>query len=237
MMREQNRLIALIPARGGSKRLPKKNIIPFRGRPIMAWTISAALETELFDRVVVSTDDESIARVAIDAGADVDYRDPNLATDTASVVDVCLDFLQNESDAGRIYDILCCLYATAPLRLSSDIKQTVNLVKSRKTNFAMAVTQFDLPAFQALKVGSDDKLIPMWPDLISKRSSDIGQLAVDNGSTYVVSVPEFQRVKSFYGPSLCGHLMQRKYSIDIDEASDLEHALLYADHLGFGKKD
>lgn len=217
--------VAIIPARGGSKRLPRKNIIDFLGRPIIAYTIDAARDCGCFDRVVVSTEDDEIAAIAERLGAIVDRRPPALATDAAVIVDVCLDFLDREGKAGRNWRVLGCLYATSPLRTAADIRATMSLLKPGYCDFAMAVTAYDLQPHIALKFAPDGSLTPMWPDLLPFRASDLPPLRVGNGSTYIVDVAAFRRARSFYGPGLHGHEMPRERSIDIDTPYDLELAL------------
>ena len=221
--------VALIPARGGSKRLPRKNIMAFRDKPMLAYSVEAALETGLFDRVVVSTEDQEIAEVAQEAGAIVDKRDPELATDTAMVRQVCLDFLDREENAGRAYDQLCVLYATAPMRGAEDISSVVNLLVPGSCDFALAVTEYDMPPHQALKLLPDNWLEPMWPDIVAERADSIGPLRVDNGSTYAVNVAAFREYKSFYGPKLRGHPMPHWQSVDIDTPENFDLALYFAE--------
>ncbi len=222
------RRIALIPARGGSKRLPRKNIIDFLGKPIIGWTIESAIQSGCFDRVVVSTEDDEIAKVAKDYGAEIDDRDAGLSTDDARVLDVCTEFLERESDC----DVLCVLYATAPLRTADDIKKTVDLVSAGECDFSVAVTDYDMPPHQALKDTASGIAAPMWPELVNKRSDEIGKLVVDNGSTYAVSVPAFLKEKTFYGEKLKTHFMPRERSQDIDEEIDLEIAKIFATKQG-----
>jgi pseudaminic acid cytidylyltransferase len=217
--------VAIIPARGGSKRLPRKNIIDFLGRPIIAYTIEAAWESGCFERVVVSTEDKEIAAIAERHGAIVDHRAPELATDAAALVDVCLDFLDRESGAGRDWDVLACLYATAPLRTAQDISATIALLKPGICDFTMAVTAYDMQPHIALKFEADGRLIPMWPDLIHRRSSDLPPLRAANGSTLAVTAAAFRRERSFYGPGLRGHDMPRERAIDIDTRADLDFAI------------
>jgi pseudaminic acid cytidylyltransferase len=225
------RRLAIIPARGGSKRLPRKNLLPFRGRPMLAHTIEAALTCRCFERVLVSTDDEEIADVARSAGAQVSNRSPDLATDRAGVTDVCLDVLAREEQAGRVCDAFACLYATAPLRRAEDIAAVLALLDSKGANFAMAVVSYALPAHQALRVADDGTLTPMWPGLVELRASEVGPLVVDNGSTYAANVAAFRTHKSFYGPGLRGYVMPRERSIDIDEQHDYELACWYGEKL------
>ncbi len=223
--------LAIIPARGGSKRLPRKNVLPFRGRPMIAHTIEAALASGCFARVLVSTEDAEVAAIARQAGAEIQVRTAALVTDDARVVDVCLDSLSTEERSGRCYDAFACLYPTAALRRAADISAVVALLNEH-TDFAMAVTTFPVAPHQALRVGDDGMLSPMWPELIELRASEISPLVVDNGSTYAAKVEAFRTHRSFYGPSLRGHLMPRERSVDIDEQSDYELACWYGERLG-----
>ncbi len=221
------RRLALIPARGGSKRLPRKNILDFHGRPIIAWTIEAAKKTGLFERVVVSTEDAEISRIAGEYGADVMVRSPALASDQARILDVCLDFLDGEP-----CDTLCVLYATAPLRTASDIAATVSLIAPGKCDFALAATHYNLPVHQALVLHEEHKAVPLLPHLVNKRAADAGQIVCDNGSTYAVHTAALRQHKTFYGPNLKAHIMPRERSQDIDEELDLDLARFFATRQG-----
>ena len=223
--------VAIIPARGGSKRLPKKNLLPFLGRPIIVHTIEAALATRAFERVVVSTEDAQIAAISKDAGADIHVRDASLASDAARITDVCLAVLEGEEQAGRFHELFACLYATAPLRRAEDILAVLACVDSRETDFAMAVSTYPVAPHQALRFEADGTLAAMWPDLIERRAGEVGQLVVDNGSTYAARIAAFREHRTFYGPRLRGHLMPRMRSVDIDEQADYELACYYARQL------
>ncbi|WP_035054064.1 acylneuraminate cytidylyltransferase family protein [Andreprevotia chitinilytica] len=225
--------IAIIPARGGSKRLPRKNILDFQGRPMLAYTVAAALETGLFEQVIVSTEDDEIAAVAHAAGAQVDRRSPDLATDKSTVAEVCAELLQREAHAGRHYDGLCCCYATAPLRTAADIAATVGLIQPGQCEFAVAVTTFSHYPHQALRQDAQGGLAPMWPEAAGLRSEVIGTLLAGNGSTYAVTVEAFLRDRDFYGPGMRGYRMPFHRSIDIDTREDFELALAVANHAGF----
>lgn len=216
--------VALIPARGGSKRLPGKNILDFFGKPMIAYTIEAAIETELFDNVVCSSDDEEILSVAAEYGAVPARRRDDLATDDVPTAPVVLDFLDQEEKAGRSYDIISVLYATAPLRTAEDIRATVGLLEPGICDFAMAVTDSDRQAHQALKMNEDGILAPLWPDLINLQSQDIGPLWFGNGTTYAYHVQAFRDLGSLYGPGLRGHIMPRSRAVDIDVEDDLNLA-------------
>jgi pseudaminic acid cytidylyltransferase len=225
------RRLAIIPARGGSKRLPRKNILPFLGRPIISHTIDAATASCCFTRILVSTEDAEIADAARAAGAEVHERNPALATDSVTLTDVCLDILASEERDGRVYATFACLYATAPLRNAEDIATVVTLAEQPDTDFALAVTSYSLPPHQALRIAPDGALTPMWPDLVNQRADTIGPLVVDNGSTYAAKTVAFRRHRTFYGPNFAGHLMARERSVDIDEQADYDLACWYAQRL------
>ena len=230
-----SKIICIIPARGGSVRLPHKNIVDFLGKPIIAYTIEAALQTSIFDRVVVSTEDKKIAKVARCFGAQVSERSPSLATDASTVVEVCLDLLERERKNDRIYDVICCLYPTAPLRKAEDIAATLKLIEPGKCDFAVAVTKFGHYPHQALRLDESGFLKPMWPEYVFFRGEKIGQLLAGNGSTYAATIEAFQRYKRFYGPGMRGHIMPRSRSVDIDDNEDLELALYFAQKFGLSK--
>ena len=220
--------VCVIPARGGSKRLPRKNVADFLGRPIIAHTIEAAHASSVFSRVVVSTEDPEIAEIAKRAGAELHRRESTLASDTARLVDVCLGFLDEESAAGRTWDFFGCLLATAPMRGAADVKGIHALLEPGACDFAMAVTTYPLPPLQALRADERGVLRPMFPELINLRSQETPALYVDNGSTYLASVSAFRRERTFYGSTLKGHVMPRERSVDIDEPFDLDLARLLA---------
>ncbi len=223
--------LAIIPARGGSKRLPRKNILPFMGRPMVVHTLDAASASHCFDRILVSTEDEEVAAIARATGAELHERTPALATDTATLVELCLDILASEVSEGRHYETIACLYATAPLRRADDITAVVRLAEGPDADFAMAVTAYSLPPYQALRMDANGTLTPMWPELVDLRADKVGRLVVDNGSTNAAKVPEFRKHRTFYGPRLRGHLMPRERSVDIDEQADYDLACWYAEKL------
>ena len=213
--------LAVIPARGGSKRLPRKNIADLGGKPVIGYTIEAALNSGRFNRVAVSTEDSEIADVASRFGAVIADRDPALAGDNARVDEVCLDLLTREEHEGRHYDRICCLYATAPMRGAEDIAATLDLIDPPDCEFAMAVTRFDMPVHQALLMDGQGYLEPKFPDLVMKRSTEVDALFIDNGSTYAATVSAFRSEGTFRGPNARGYLMPRDRSIDLDEPEDL----------------
>jgi N-acylneuraminate cytidylyltransferase len=227
-----NRHIAIIPARGGSKRLPRKNVIDFLGKPILGWSLDAAHATGLFDRVLVSTEDAEIAEIARSLGGEVDARPSELGGDAITVADVCVELLQRLAQQGETYATMTVLYATAPLRSAADIRATFELLEPGACDHALAVTEYDHPVHQALTRGKKGDLMAQFPDWVSRRKDTVPAFYCGNGSTYCVGVDDFLKTRSFYGPGMRGHIMPRERSIDIDTRADYELALFYANRGG-----
>jgi len=213
--------IAIIPARGGSKRLPRKNILSVNGRPLIAYTIEAALTSACFARVIVSTEDDEIAAVAGAAGAEVHSRDGRLASDTATVVEVCCEVLGRPDVKSRMPLRFACLLATAALRTADDIRNAAAMLVPSRCDFVMAVTEYEKSPLQALVEQSDGSLRLMWPDLIDLPRTEAPKLVVDNGSIYWCRTEAFLAERTFYGRSLQGYRMPRERSVDVDTATDL----------------
>ena len=213
--------VALIPARGGSKRLPRKNIALLHGRPLLEYVIGAALECGRFDDVFVSTDDAEIARVARTAGADVHVRPAHLGTDTSTVVEVSTDFLNWYDSQKPSIDVLAVMLPTAALMRSDDIAGGLNAL-GPDVDAVMAVTTYLESPFQALHdVGG--YLRPYFAEF-SRRSQDLPPVYVDSGYFYAVRAAAFRGGRSFYLPRLRGYAIPRERSIDIDEPAHLRIA-------------
>ncbi len=228
------RHLAVIPARGGSKRLPRKNILPFMDKPMLVWTAEAAHDAGIFSRVIISTEDGEIASTGRNYGFEVFLRPADLASDQAPCAQVCLHLLEELARAGEVYDTICCLYATAPLRRAEDIVATVALLGDEERNeadFAFAVTNYSHSPYQALCADETGFLSPAFPLLVGKKSQELPACCIGNGSTYAARVPAFCEVRGFYGPRLKGYPMQPLRSIDIDTAEDYEAALRAASYL------
>jgi CMP-N-acetylneuraminic acid synthetase len=232
----RSRRLAVIPARGGSKRLPRKNIIDFFGQPILAYTLNAARSAGCFERILVSTEDAEIARIAGRLGADVDIRPAALASDEATVIEVCLELLDRLERHGEIYETLTVLYATAPLRTAEDIRATHTLLLRGHCEFVMAATEFAQPVHQALRSAADGRAVPVFAEDVGKRASAADRYFAGNGSTYSVFVDSFRRERGFYGQPLRLHVMPPERSVDIDTADDLALAQFYGKRPGFVRK-
>jgi CMP-N-acetylneuraminic acid synthetase len=228
---DARRHLAVIPARGGSKRLPRKNIVDFFGKPILAYSIQAARTAKIFDRILVSTDDDEIALAARRFRAEVDRRPLALGGDNKTVVEVCIELLERLTAKNEKFDTLTVLYSTAPLRNALDIKKTHALLQPGRCDYAMAATEFLQPVHQAMLLKADGVVEPVFSGLVNKRASDVGRYVVGNGSTYCAMVPAFLRDRSFTGGRMRAHLMPLERSVDIDTADDLELAWYYGRRL------
>jgi len=174
--------VAIIPARSGSKRIPNKNIRIFAGKPIIGWSIEAALEAECFDKVIVSTDSEKIAEIARDFGAEVPFlRQADLSGDHVSTAPVISDVLRNiKMDV----DYACCIYATAPLLEPKKILEGLQLIEAQNVDFVFSATRYSYPIQRALKKNSNQMVTMLNPDLENVRSQDLEVMFHDAGQFY-----------------------------------------------------
>lgn len=175
------RAVAIIPARGGSKRIPRKNIRPFHGRPMIAWPIAAAAASGLFDRVIVSTDDAEIADVARAEGAEVPFlRDPSLADDRTGVTPVVQDTLRRLEAIGERPALACLVYATAPFLRAEDLARGLNALEETGADYANSVTSFPAPVQRAMVI-EDGRLRMIDPANRLVRSQDLPEAYHDAG--------------------------------------------------------
>lgn len=177
--------LAIIPARGGSKRIPRKNVKPFLGKPMLAYSIEAALATRLFDEVMVSTDDEEIAEVARQYGAKVPFmRSAVTASDFATTSDVLKEVVHNYRELGREFDNFCCIYATAPMVQPKDITSAFDRLVSSKFSMVYPVVQFSYPIWRCLDLEEDGSMKRHWPEFENSRSQDLPKEYHDTGTFY-----------------------------------------------------
>ena len=173
-MKQDNYKIAIIPARGGSKRIPRKNIKLFFDKPIIAYSIEAALESGLFDEVMVSTDDEEIAEIAIKYGAKVPFlRSEKNSDDNATTVDVILEVLNQYKSVFNInYSLGCCIYPTSPLIQIDHLKEGYELLKSFNYDSVFPIVAFSYPVWRGLQINEDNLVSMEWPEYYNSRSQD-----------------------------------------------------------------
>lgn len=184
--------LALITARGGSKRIPRKNIKEFNGKPIMAYSIEAALNSGVFDEVMVSTDDEEIAEIAKKYGASVPFmRSEKTSNDFATTDDVIGEVLDEYHSLGKDFEIFTCIYPTAPFITSERLRESVEKLKESDADCLIPVVRFSYPPQRALEI-HDGRLIFRQPENLNKRSQDLEPHYHDAGQFYVM------RTESFY---------------------------------------
>lgn len=177
--------LCIIPARGGSKRIPRKNIKDFLGKPIIAYSIEVAIKSKLFDEVMVSTDDEEIAQIAIKYGAKVPFMRSKInADDYASTVDVINEVINTYKKIGRVYDYACCIYPTAPLVNQKYLINCYNLLIKKSFDTIFPVSKFSYTIFRALQINENGKLSMIWSENLTKRSQDLPDSYHDAGQFY-----------------------------------------------------
>tara|TARA_R110002167_G_scaffold2178_2_gene11082 strand:+ start:3716 stop:4426 length:711 start_codon:yes stop_codon:yes gene_type:complete len=223
--------IAVIPARGGSKRIPNKNIREFAGKPLLAHSVIAALGSGLFDRVLVSTDSEEIAAVATSWGAEVPFlRSAQLSDDytgtNAVVADMLCRLQATVDDTQRAISYACCIYATAPLLRSQYLSMGLDLLIERNKQFAFSVCSYPAPIFRALKLGDDQTVDMYWPEHQQTRSQDLPEAYLDAGQFYWGRPEAFIEGRALYGPDTIGVSIPRYLVQDIDTPEDWETAEL-----------
>ena len=217
------RCVCLIPARGASKRFPRKNIAPLKGKPVLAYTVEAARASGLFPDVWVSTDDAEIAAIAKQSGARLHERPTPLSADTATLKDVCLDFLDWRGQQGAPADVLCLILPTAALMRPEDLQGGLRMLRERNADYVMAITSFLEAPFWALHE-QDGFLKPFFgPDYLVA-SQKLPRVWVDSGYFYFARTEPFRREKTLYGARLVGYPIPRDRSIDIDEPEHLRIA-------------
>lgn len=216
-------MLALIPARGGSKGFPGKNIAELAGRPLIAHTIAAAKAADSVHRVVVSTDDEQIGAAARAAGAELPFvRPPELATDEASTADVIRHAAEAEGLGPE--DSLVLLQPTSPLRTAGDIDEAVALFEARHADAVISVTAHEHPLAWAQLLNEDGLLLP-HPSLAAEgRRQDLTVTYRPNGAIYVIRLKNFLRYGQIRGPRTYGYAMPAERSVDVDTPFDLRLA-------------
>ncbi len=220
-------MLAIIPARGGSKGLAGKNIRPLRGRPLLAHTVAAALNARLVDRVVVSTDDRAIADAALAAGAEVPFlRSPHLAGDDARAADVYLDCCDRLETAGapRIAAFVA-LQPTSPLRTAKDIDAACALFRSQDADAVVSVCPVEHPPEWLRAIGPDGVLRPLFggPECNANRQA-VRQAYLPNGAIFVLRRDFLAESGTYYSERTYPYVMPRSRSVDIDTIEDFELA-------------
>ena len=213
--------IAIITARGGSKRIPRKNIKEFLGKPIIVYSIEAALASGIFDEVMVSTDDEEIARIAMEAGASVPFmRSAQTANDYATTTEVLLEVLREYEANGKTFDYMACLYPTNPFITPEKLKKAMKLISENDYAEVLPVVQFSFPPQRCVVVNEEGKLLPKWPECMKMRSQDLEPYYHDCGQFYCLNVEAFLEPKAIWMKDIVPFIQDESTVQDIDTLED-----------------
>ena len=212
--------VAIITARGGSKRIPRKNIKSFLGKPIIAYSIEAARQSGVFDEVMVSTDDAEIAAVARELGAAIPFmRSAKSSDDHATSAMVISEVLEEYQNLGKPFDYFCCLYPTAPFIAAERLREAFNLLLKSGSDAVLPVVRFSFPIQRALKI--ENNLVSMiWPENLNVRSQDLMPAYHDCGQFYLLKVKEFLAQKKLYADKTTPLIIPESEVQDIDNEED-----------------
>ncbi|MFI3213895.1 MAG: pseudaminic acid cytidylyltransferase [Eubacteriales bacterium] len=216
--------IAMITARGGSKRIPRKNIKEFLGKPIIQYSIETALASGVFDEVMVSTDDKEIAEIAKAVGASVPFfRSEATANDFATTADVIEEVLMEYEKMGQSFDLACCIYPTAPFIEKERLVEAMTLLEESQGDTVMPVVQFSFPP-QRCVIIQDGKLQPKYPECMPMRSQDLEPQYHDSGQFYCLNVKSFLTQKTVVMKNTYPVILSDLEVQDIDTMEDWKMA-------------
>ena len=217
--------IAIIPARGGSKRIPRKNIKEFHGKPLIAYSIEAAKASRCFDRIIVSTDDIEIAEVAKQYGAQVPFiRPAEISDDFATTMDVMQHAIKYCTEQGYEPNLVCCIYATAPFLLPEYLQQGAAEFKDDTIEYAFSATSFPFPIQRAIKLTDTGRVNMFYREYADTRSQDLTEAYHDAGQFYWGNASAFSQGKAIFAEHSKAVLLPRKRVQDIDTPEDWELA-------------
>lgn len=224
-MGDTPRTIAIIPARGGSKRIPRKNIKPFCGVPLLARTIGLLQSTDLFARIIVSTDDREIADVALAAGAEVPFmREAGLADDHTGTTAVVRDTIQQIEAAGARCEIVCCVYPAAVLASPETLAECSQLAATGEYDYVLPVAPFRYPVQRGLRLTEDCVCKMLWPENFTRRSQDLEPMYHDAGQFYFGRRDAWLAERPIFGPASRAVVVSHALVQDIDTPEDWERA-------------
>lgn len=218
-MKERN--VAIITARGGSKRIPKKNIKEFCGAPIITYSIQAALESGLFDEVMVSTDSEEIAELAEKYGASVPFmRSEDTSSDFATTADVILEVLSEYEKRGKKFDYACCIYPTAPFLTAEKLCVAMKQIKEKDAAQLTPVVAFSFPPQRSVVIDIDGRMRYKFPEYRQMRSQDLEKMYHDAGQFYIYKVSSYKNAKGKIAQGMIPFILPESEVQDIDNEED-----------------
>lgn len=216
--------LCIIPARGGSKRIPRKNIKPFMGKSIMAYSIEAALNSELFDEVMVSTDDKEFAEVAKQYGASVPFmRSEAAANDYATTVDVLLEVIETYKQRGMNFDVICCLYSTAPFVTSARLKEAYSKL-SDNIDACFTMVEYSYPIQRCLRINEAGLVEMKYPEHLKSRTQDLEKVYHDAGQFYFVKTKTLIEEKTVWCKHTAPLVLSELEVQDLDTLTDWQLA-------------
>ena len=219
--------LCIIPARGGSKRIPKKNIKHFLGKPIIAYSIQVAIDSHLFDEVIVSTDDKEIAVIAKEYGAKVPFlRSEKNANDFATTVDVILEVLDNYKRQAKSFDNICCIYPTAPFVSIKKLSKCLDILKSKSLDSVFPIIQYGFPVQRSMKIFQEDLVRMIQPGHIDTRTQDLEPTYHDAGQFYWLKTDKILLQKKLWTNSTGFIVVSELEAQDIDTETDWKIAEL-----------
>ena len=219
--------LAVIPARGGSKRIPGKNIKLFGGQPIIARSIQAAIESQCFDRIIVSTDDVEIGKIALSYGAEVPFvRPPELSDDHTGTIPVIAHAIQWQNQHGSMVNQVCCIYATAPFIQACDLQRGLEVLQKTGAAYAFSVTNYAFPIQRAVRITPEQRLEMFQPEHFHTRSQDLEEAWHDAGQFYWGEAQAWLAHKPLFSPDAAPVPLPRHRVQDIDTPEDWKRAEL-----------
>lgn len=219
--------ICIIPARGGSKRILKKNIKHFLGKPIIAYSIKAALDSQLFDEVIVSTDDDKIAEIAVAYGAKVPFlRSIKNADDYATTFDVIKEVVLKYESLNKTFEYICCLYACAPFVTSNKLIDAFDLLQNGNFDSVLPITAFGFPVQRAFKIDKNNKTSFIYPEFNLTRSQDLEESYHDVGQFYWMNTSNCLEKKAIITNNTGSIIISETEAQDIDTEVDWKLAEL-----------
>jgi len=217
--------LAVIPARGGSKRIPRKNIKLFCGKPMLAWSVEAALASKLFDHVIVSTDDAEIAAIAHTCGAEVPFMRPStLADDYTGTSPVVAHAIEYYRARNELPNPVCCIYPTAPFVTTTDLQCGLKKLEDFQTDFAFSVTRYAFPIQRAIKLTCTGRVEMFQPEHFNTRSQDLAEAYHDAGQFYWGKADAWCSGKTLFSSGSVPVVLPRYRVQDIDTPEDWERA-------------